>query len=168
MAAKIKSSMLFINKKFSDRVAIIAALLVLVFQFGFPNSSYVALAELQEDHSLNYPNTFPQSQEKQLKLVRTVTIPVTAYNSEPGQTDSTPCITANGFDLCENNEENVIATNMLPFGTKVKFPDYDPDTVFTVQDRMNARYYHKADIWMKEKSDAIKFGHRTLTMEIYQ
>jgi 3D (Asp-Asp-Asp) domain-containing protein len=97
-----------------------------------------------------------------------MTVPVTAYNSLPGQTDSTPCITANGFNLCKNNQQNVIAANFLPFGTKVRFPDYDPNTIYTVQDRMNARYYYRADIWMKNRPDAVKFGLQNLKIEIYQ
>ena len=99
---------------------------------------------------------------------RVITVPVTAYNSLPGQTDSTPCITANGFNLCKNDTENVIAANFLKFGTKVRFPDYDPNTIYTVQDRMNARYNYRADIWMKNYADAREFGIRQLKMEIYQ
>src|SRR4030042_3448258 len=100
--------------------------------------------------------------------VKVLTVPVTAYNSLPGQTDSTPCITANGFNLCNNNTQNVIATNFLPFGAKVRFPDYDPDTIYTVQDRLNARYYYRADIWMKTVADARSFGIKRLKIEVYQ
>jgi 3D (Asp-Asp-Asp) domain-containing protein len=100
--------------------------------------------------------------------IRVITVPVTAYNSLPGQTDATPCTTANGFDLCKNDVQNVIAANFLKFGTKVRFPDFDPDTIYTVQDRMNARYTYRADIWMKEYSDARKFGIKRLRMEIYE
>ncbi|MFC1598619.1 hypothetical protein ACFL2U_01230 [Patescibacteria group bacterium] len=96
-----------------------------------------------------------------------VSIPVTAYSSTVDQTDSTPCITANGFNLCENDKQNVIATNYLPFGTKVRFPDYDPDTIYTVEDRMNARYSFRADIWMKTRNEAKVFGIQTIKMEIY-
>ena len=98
---------------------------------------------------------------------RIITVPITAYSSTVDQCDSTPCITANGFNLCENNAQNVIAANFLPFGTKVRFPDYDPDTIYTVQDRMNARYYYRADIWMKTRNEAKIFGIKKLTMEIY-
>ena len=166
--AQIRDCMLKINKKFVDKSAIVAAIFVLVFQFGFPNSSYIAFAGLGSDHAVNYPNSLPTAQKKELKLVKTMTIPVTAYNSLPGQTDNTPCITANGFDLCENDTENVVAANFLPFGTMVKIPGHDPETIYTVQDRMNARYYYKMDIWMKNHSDAIKFGQRNLEIEIYE
>ncbi|NOR57506.1 MAG: hypothetical protein GQ474_03180 [Sulfurimonas sp.] len=83
---------------------------------------------------------------------------VTAYNSEVAQCDSTPCITADGFNLCEHNQEDVIATNILPFGTKVMFPELFGDRVFTVHDRMNAKYSYRADVWMRDHGDAIQFG----------
>jgi 3D (Asp-Asp-Asp) domain-containing protein len=90
----------------------------------------------------------------------------TAYSSEVAQTDSTPCITANGYDVCESGEENVIAANFLKFGTKVKIPDLFGDRIFTVQDRMNARYTKRIDIWMTSKPRAIKYGIRTVKIEI--
>ncbi len=89
---------------------------------------------------------------------RVINMTVTAYNSEVGQCVSTPCITANGFNVCEHGIEDVIATNILPFGTKVMFPELYGDKVFTVQDRMNAKYSYRADIWMLNHSDAIQFG----------
>lgn len=94
-------------------------------------------------------------------------VSVSAYTSEVAQTDPSPCITANGFNLCEHNQEDVIATNMFAFGTKVRIPSIDPDRVFTVVDRMNSRYQNHVDIWMKDKGDAIQFGRRTLEIQVY-
>jgi len=65
-------------------------------------------------------------------------ISVSAYNSLPAQTDSTPCITASGLDVCARyeklNDEDIIATNFwgLPFGTKVRFPKLFGDKIFTI------------------------------------
>src|SRR3989339_658118 len=67
--------------------------------------------------------------EKEIKYRKI--IPITAYSSTVDQCDSTPCITANGYNLCENNKENVIATNFLPFGTKIRIPKQFGDRVFT-------------------------------------
>jgi 3D (Asp-Asp-Asp) domain-containing protein len=92
------------------------------------------------------------------RVVKTYKIPVTAYTSTVEQCDSTPCITANGFDLCKNNQENVIAANFLPFGSRVRIPEVFGDRIFTVVDRMNARYYYRADVWMKNIEDAKHFG----------
>ena len=68
----------------------------------------------------------------------------------------------------QEHQQNVIAANFLPFGTKVRFPDYDPETIYTVQDRMNARYRYRADIWMKTRQEAKIFGIKNLKMEIYK
>jgi len=89
-------------------------------------------------------------------------ITVTAYNSEPGQTDSSPFTTANGSIV----HDGVIAANFLRHGTLVRFPEQFGDKIFEVKDRMNPRYYYRADIWMKEKTEARKFGNRVLKIEI--
>ncbi len=97
----------------------------------------------------------------------TFTIPLTAYTSDPSQTDDTPCITASGFDLCEHAVEDVVAANFLPLGTRVRIPELYGDRVFTVEDRMNERYYYKMDIWMQELSDAKSFGVQYATVEVF-
>lgn len=89
-------------------------------------------------------------------------IPVTAYTSSIHETDSTPFTTATGAVV----RNGIIACNFLPHGTLVRFPEYFGDNIFEVQDRMNQRYYYKADIWMKEKSAAKQFGKRYLKIEI--
>lgn len=95
------------------------------------------------------------------------TIPLTAYTSDPAQTDDTPCITASGLDVCARNEENVVAANFLPIGTRVRIPELYGDRVFYVEDRMNARYHYKMDIWMKDLQDAKKFGVKYATVEVF-
>lgn len=94
------------------------------------------------------------------------TILVTAYSSTKDQTDSSPCTTANGFDVCANGAENVIAANFLPFGTKVQFPEYFGDRVFVVQDRMHRRFSNRVDIWMKTRTAAKQFGVKHLKMVV--
>lgn len=94
------------------------------------------------------------------------TILVTAYSSTKDQTDSTPCTTANGFNVCANGAENVIAANFLPFGTKVQFPEYFGDRVFIVQDRMHRRFSNRVDIWMKTRTAAKQFGVKHLKMVV--
>jgi len=92
----------------------------------------------------------------------------TAYTSSVAETDSTPCITADGYNVCQANEENIIATNFLPFGTKVKIPDLYGDREFIVHDRMNRRYSNRVDIWMKDRSDAIQFGKKQIKIEVIE
>ena len=159
-----------ISRKFIEKSITFIVILTLVWQFAFPRITSLA----SNDPNMAKDQIIEQITEevsliKQLgDPIKIMTIPVTAYNSLPGQTDSTPCSTANGFNLCKNNTQNVIAANFLPFGTKVRFPDYDPDTIYTVQDRMNARYYYRADIWMQDYADARQFGLKKLKVEVYK
>jgi len=94
--------------------------------------------------------------------------PMTAYTSEVAQTDSSPCITANGFNVCKHGVEDTIAANFLKFGTKVKIPELFGDRVFVVRDRMNKRYPDRVDVWMKNKPDAMKFGVRYAKIEVIE
>jgi 3D (Asp-Asp-Asp) domain-containing protein len=91
---------------------------------------------------------------------------MTAYNSLAGQTDSTPCITANGFDLCKHGIEDSIAANFLKFGTKVRIPELFGDRIFVVRDRMNRRYTSRVDIWMKSYENARDFGLKYAKIEV--
>ena len=93
-------------------------------------------------------------QSKDVPPARVITVDLTAYNSEVGQCDDSPFITANGTHV----RDGIIATNGLPFHTKVRIPALFGDKVFTVEDRMNARYSTRIDIWMANHGDAMKFG----------
>jgi len=91
---------------------------------------------------------------------------ITAYTSEIGQTDDSPCITANNFNVCDNGIEDTIAANFLPFGAKVKIPELFGDRIFTVRDRMNRRFTNRVDVWMIERPDAVKFGVKIARVEV--
>lgn len=94
---------------------------------------------------------------------KTISVVVTAYSSTPDQTDSTPFITASGSRV----HPGTLAANFLPFGTKVRFPEFDKDRIFIVEDRMNKRFSHRADIWMETREEAKQFGLQRLKMEIF-
>lgn len=94
---------------------------------------------------------------------KVIVMEVSAYNSLPEQTDSTPFITASNTQT----RWGVVATNQLPFGTKIKIPSVYGDQIFVVEDRMNTRYKNNVDIWMEKVSDARKFGRRSLEIEVY-
>ena len=91
---------------------------------------------------------------------------ITAYNSEVAQCDSSPCITANGFNVCKHGIEDTLAINSLKFGTKVRIPNLFGDKIFTVRDRTNKRYTNRVDIWMINKQDALNFGVKKANLEI--
>jgi len=103
-------------------------------------------------------------------LRKTYFVEVSAYNSEVGQTDSTPDIGA-----CGRVHDGIIAANVigsdgrfLPCGTIVKIPSVFGDKIFVVGDRLNKRYTNNIDIWMESHADAVKFGRRHLAVEVIQ
>jgi 3D (Asp-Asp-Asp) domain-containing protein len=104
---------------------------------------------------------FPKSEVAQPRLAFDVT--VTAYSSDPWQTDDTPFITASGTHV----RDGIIAANFLPIGTRVRLPDLYGDKIFIVEDRMNKRYHYHADVWMSETIDAVNFGVEYTTIEIF-
>ena len=95
---------------------------------------------------------------------RLLTLVITAYSSSVDETDSTPFITASG----SRTRDGVVATNILPFGTKVKIPELFGDKVFTVEDRMNRRYTERLDIWFPSKYEAKKFGKQLAQIVIFE
>lgn len=89
---------------------------------------------------------------------------VTAYSSTVDQCDSTPFITANGTRVYDG----IIAANFLRFGTKIRFPEYSGDKIYTVEDRMHKRFSNRADIWMKTRTQALQFGKRRIKIEVLE
>ena len=127
---------------------------------------------------------FPVSADSEPRYVKWVT--ATSFSSDPLQTDDGPCEPAmSRFDLCKHFEEygieDTIATNDLPLGTHVKFPELYGDKVFVVRDRMNARYTGtgRIDFWVgsvtpdtpeiiaEAKAKARAFGVKRVKMEVY-
>jgi 3D (Asp-Asp-Asp) domain-containing protein len=86
--------------------------------------------------------------------VETLYLRVTAYSSSIDETDNTPFITATG----DHVHDGIVATNLLPFETRVEIPALFGDKIFTVDDRMNAKMAHNIDIWMPSKEQALRFG----------
>lgn len=146
----------------------IAFLLVILMAFSFPQPTVsqdlnAKLTGPIPEESIRSYYEGPSLPEIPLRSARiTMYITVTAYNSVPEQTDDTPFITASNT----RTRDGVIATNFLPFGTVVRFPDIYGDKEFIVEDRMNSRYYYHMDIWMEEVPDARSFGVQYLKMEI--
>lgn len=106
--------------------------------------------------------------EKEHIVTKELTITATAYSSTMAQTDNSPCTTANGYNVCKANKENVVAANFLPFGTKVKFPEVYGDKIFTVQDRMNRRFNKRIDFWMKTTNKARQFGVKQVKVQVVE
>ncbi|MCB9798784.1 3D domain-containing protein [Candidatus Nomurabacteria bacterium] len=148
---------------------------IVIATVGVPSmvaSEYVASAS---DYTLGSdeepPNSFPVSENREPRYTQWVT--VTAYSLEAAQTDSTPCIPANGEDLCKMREKqgyhNTIAANFLRFNTNVRLPELFGDKVFIARDRMNARYNgtNRIDVVMDTREEAIAFGVKHVKMEVF-
>lgn len=133
--------------------------------FIISNEEMTRTEELDSDAREHF---LPEHEEKAIKVIRTSTHAMTAYNSDPRQTDDSPCITANGFNVCEHGIEDTIAANFLKFGTKVMIPELFGDRVFIVRDRMNQRYTDRVDVWFKDYNDAIQFGLKVATIQVIE
>ena len=102
-------------------------------------------------------------------IVRSETIRVvTAYNAgDPAQTDDTPCIAANGENICKALEKGKkrCAANFVPLGSSLYV---DKVGVCLVTDRTNKRYRNRVDIAMQknEYQKARRFGRQKLTVKI--
>lgn len=108
------------------------------------------------------PKSSPPSY-KNSEVTRKIRVIVTGYSSTPGQTDSTPFITASG----EKVKKGTAANNLLSFGTKIRMPEIFEDQVFEVADRMHSdKSYYQVDIWFPTKKQAEEFGTKRTTMEI--
>jgi 3D (Asp-Asp-Asp) domain-containing protein len=92
-----------------------------------------------------------------LKVADRMTLHITAYTSSPEETDDTPFITASG----SRTRDGVVATNILPFGTRVQIPSLFGDKIFTVEDRMHPRFQNRMDVWTETKAEAYRIGIRT-------
>jgi 3D (Asp-Asp-Asp) domain-containing protein len=108
-------------------------------------------------------------QKIQLYKVKSETIRiVTAYNvGDPRQTDDTPCISANGENICRAlaDGEMRCAANFVPLGSRLYV---DKIGVCLVTDRMNKRYRNRVDIAMQkdEYRKARRFGRQKLHVKI--
>jgi 3D (Asp-Asp-Asp) domain-containing protein len=140
-----------------------------------PDQEAIKLAPLMTEAAINEEAAIALQAEEEaeaakptVKVLRVSTHTITAYNSEAGQTDDSPCITANSFNVCEHGVEDTIAANFLKFGTKVQIPELFGDRVFVVRDRMNKKHANRVDIWMKEKTAAKKFGVKVAKIQVIE
>ena len=95
---------------------------------------------------------------------------VTAYNAgDPRQTDDTPCISANGENICKALEKGKkrCAANFVPLGSRLHVNKIG---VCLVTDRTNKRYRNRVDIAMHktEYHKARLFGRQKLYVKIIE
>jgi 3D (Asp-Asp-Asp) domain-containing protein len=94
---------------------------------------------------------------------RVMFLTITGYSSSYDETDEDPWITA--YNTLAR--DGIVASNILPFGTKIKIPSLFGDKIFIVEDRMNPRYGEHIDVWFPTKWQALQFGiHFNVLVEI--
>ena len=95
------------------------------------------------------------SPKAELTVLEKIDVVVTAYSSSVWETDDTPYLTAANT----LTRDGVVASNLLPFGTKIRIPELFGEKIFAVEDRMNQRIGDfQIDIWFPSSWQAKQFG----------
>ena len=89
---------------------------------------------------------------------------ITGYSSTKDQCDEDPWTTASGSPV----GKGIVATNFLPFETKIKIPEIYGEEIFVVKDRMNPRARDHIDIWFPSRWQALNFGAQRTYIEILE
>lgn len=87
---------------------------------------------------------------------------ITAYNPTEAQTDSSPCISASGLNVCEADKLICACPREFPFGTKFLIDD----KVYHCEDRLSEKYDHRIDILMIDYKEAKEWGKQNLLVQI--
>ena len=155
-----------ISRSLAKTISIIVFSIFSIETMLFPLPTLADLRHTEQE--IEIINHLPINIDREYTVKYSKYTTITAYNSIPAQTDDTPCITANGFNVCSHGVEDTVAANFLRFGTKIKIPDVFGDRIFTVRDRMNKRYTNRVDIWMISRDDALKLGKRLAKIEVLE
>ncbi|MCK5876664.1 MAG: 3D domain-containing protein [Candidatus Marithrix sp.] len=96
------------------------------------------------------------------------TVTATAYNSLPGQTDSTPNLAAWGDILKPGMKSIAVSRDLIPKGlshnARVKIEGFDG--TYVVLDKMNKRWKKKIDIYMgKDAKAARQWGKKKVNIK---
>ncbi len=124
--------------------------------FAYPKnpSADPALTPLIQENSL-LPNSNHYPPKPAYTVIETIPMVITGYSSSVWETDDTPFITAANTQT----RDGVVASNLLPFGTKIRIPEYFGSKIFVVEDRMNSRMGDFIiDVWFPSSYQARLFG----------
>lgn len=126
--------------------------------FKAPVTTECAVTVESTNDAIKYGPTLPQRRPQGFKRT------VVAYNSAANQTDATPCLSADGSNICQLyiDGENVCAANFVKLGTLLEVEGLG---TCVVHDRMNARFPNSVDWFMGDDiGAAIQFGKQTLNV----
>lgn len=158
------------NKSKNTIISLILAVLIANTALpGFVEAAPASILSKENQESLTLVESIDgkllHSSDTKAKPHKVVKMILTAYSSTPDQTDDDPFIAASGKRVYDG----MVAINGLPFGTKIKIPALYGEKIFTVHDRMNARYgSNRMDIWMDApRKEVLSFGVKRAVVEIY-
>ncbi len=118
-----------------------------------PSTDQTLTPSIQENSLLPNSNHYPP--KPTYTVIETISMVITGYSSSVQETDDTPFLTAAGTQT----RDGVVASNLLPFGTKIRIPQYFGSKVFVVEDRMNERVGDLTiDVWFPSSYQARLFG----------
>ena len=124
--------------------------------FSVPSIAAEAIPEtllIQENSFL--PASRHYLSKAELTVLEKIDVVVTAYSSSVWETDDTPFITASGT----TTRDGVVASNLLPFNTKIRIPELFGEKVFVIEDRMAERIGDfQIDVWFPSSWQARQFG----------
>lgn len=108
---------------------------------------------IQENSFMASASHYPPSSS--FTIIESIPVTVTAYSSTIWETDDTPFVTAANTQT----RDGIVASNLLPFGTKIRIPEYFGSKIFLVEDRMNERINDfTIDVWFPSSYQARLFG----------
>ena len=110
-------------------------------------------------------NMMEREIEMEIKGIEPDIVTVTTYSPTVEQTDSTPLITASGFEINPTNpkKQRIIAVSRdlkkkYKFGKKVRITGIGKlSGTYTIRDVMNKRYKKRVDILIGENDKQISF-----------
>jgi 3D (Asp-Asp-Asp) domain-containing protein len=109
------------------------------------------------------PPRFHEYVEVTAMAPRVCVVLATAYNSEVGQTDDSPHLTASQTPT----RWGVVAARWLPAGTRVRLmSEHFGDELFVAEDVMPPKNWCKMDIWHEEVEEAVGWGKRFIAVEV--
>lgn len=175
MTKKLKNFLEEISPLKGIKNLILFLFVTIVFQFLLFATPMLAKEAVQEDKinldstdKIETINHLPKNPDKKFKVVQEFDSSVTAYNvGDVTQTNSSPCISANGENICKALEQGYkrCAANFVDLGTVLEIENYGK---CLVTDRMNSRYYYRVDIAMKKDQlqQAKNFGRQRLNIKV--
>ncbi len=145
---------------------LIIALLLAIMVIAIANMLIVEYKWFKkQDMSIEYPTV---NITYKLYPTKTAYREISMYNAgDPNQTDSTPCISANGENVCTALAlgYNRCASNEFDFGTRLEIKGLGE---CIVTDRMNSRYKTNVDwaLTADQRQKALQFGRQSLLVTV--